>query len=134
MGVGLAAAHPVSLASPARHFMNSYFDRTATALWDGHWDTIVHTRNANDTERLHLEAAILCKFGKSLSLRGSAETVRMVLAAARIDAETREAQRMTRMRSAQLPRKNDDGIRTGIAAAALAAPPDNDDAAFDAAA
>ena len=53
--------------------MFAYFERVAAALWAGDWDTIVHTRNACDIERLHLEAAILCRYGKSLSLRGSAE-------------------------------------------------------------
>ncbi|WP_398472663.1 hypothetical protein [Tardiphaga sp.] len=82
--------------------MFSYFERVAADLWDGHWDTIVHTRNACDVERLHLEAAILCKYGKSLSLRGSPETVRVTLAAARIDAETRDARRRARVRQASI--------------------------------
>jgi hypothetical protein len=41
------------------------------------------TRNADDRERLFIEATILCKYGKSLSLRGSAEKVRDTLALAR---------------------------------------------------
>jgi hypothetical protein len=78
--------------------MFSYFERVAADLWDGDWHTIIHTRNACDVERLHLEAAILCKYGKSLSLRGSPETIRVTLAAARIDVETREARRLARGR------------------------------------
>ncbi len=77
--------------------MFAYFERVAADLWDGKWDTIVHTRSACDTERLHLEAAILARYGKSLSLRGSAEVVRVTLAAARIDAETRKVSRNRRM-------------------------------------
>lgn len=82
--------------------MQAYFERVAAALWAGDWDTIVHTRNACDTERLHLEAAILCRYGKSLSLRGSAETVRVTLATARIEVETREARRLVRARRASI--------------------------------
>jgi len=82
--------------------MFAYFERVATALWAGDWDTIVHTRNACDIERLHLEAAILCRYGKSLSLRGSAETVRVTLAAARIAAETRDARRRALVRQASI--------------------------------
>jgi hypothetical protein len=78
--------------------MFAYFERVAADLWDRNWDTIVHTRNACDIERLHLEAAILCKYGKSLSLRGSAEAVCVALAAARIDVETRDARRRARLR------------------------------------
>ena len=78
--------------------MFAYFERVAADLWDGNWDTIVHTRNACDVERLHLEAAILGRYGKSLSLRGSPEAVRVTLAAARIDAETRDARRRVRLR------------------------------------
>lgn len=60
-----------------------YFERVAAELWDGKSDTILFTRRACDKERLLLEAAILCRYGKSLSLRGSPEKVRAVLAAAR---------------------------------------------------
>lgn len=74
--------------------MFAYFERVAAALWAGDWNTIVHTRDACDTERLHLEAAILARYGKSLSLRGSAEVVRVTIAAARIDVETRRGRRM----------------------------------------
>lgn len=82
--------------------MFTYFERVAADLWDRNWDTIVHTRNACDVERLHLEAAILCRYGKSLSLRGSPEAFRITLATARIDAETRDARRMARTRQASI--------------------------------
>ena len=60
-----------------------YFHRIATELWDGKWETIVATRSASDRERLFIEATILCKYGKSISLRGVAEKVRDALADAR---------------------------------------------------
>ncbi|QUS40290.1 hypothetical protein RPMA_16690 [Tardiphaga alba] len=63
--------------------MTAYFSRIAADLWDGKWETIIATRGACDRERLHIEATILCLYGKSLSLRGSPEKVRATLAAAR---------------------------------------------------
>lgn len=81
--------------------MFAYFERVAADLWDGNWDTIIHTRNACDTERLHLEAAILCRYGKSLSLRGSAEAVRVTIAAARTNAETHDVRRRAHVRPAE---------------------------------
>jgi hypothetical protein len=70
--------------------MLPYFDRVAADLWDGKWETIVATRNACDRERLFIEATILCRYGKSLSLRGTPQKVRDLLAAARRCAGTED--------------------------------------------
>jgi hypothetical protein len=63
--------------------MLPYFERVASDLWDGKWETILTMRHAGDRERLYIEAMILCRYGRSLSLRGTPEKVRDTLAAAR---------------------------------------------------
>lgn len=75
-------ALPQRRASRPPH-RDPYFHRIADAIWNDEWDAILNLRTASDRERLFIEATILCKYGKSISLRGAPEKVRTVMAAAR---------------------------------------------------
>jgi hypothetical protein len=64
--------------------MPPYFERLADDLWDGNLSTIQSLRTMGDRERIALEATILTKYGKSLSLRGAPQQVQAALLAARM--------------------------------------------------
>jgi hypothetical protein len=60
-----------------------YFDMLADKVWEGNPDTISSLRHLGDRERNALEATILNKYGKSLSLRGTPAQVQATLHAAK---------------------------------------------------
>jgi hypothetical protein len=61
----------------------AYFDMLAEELWDANVLTLQAVRRFGDRERTSLEAIILNRYGKSISLRGTPEEVQATLEAAR---------------------------------------------------
>jgi hypothetical protein len=60
-----------------------YFELLADEVWEGNPATISSVRHLGDRERNALEATILNKYGKSLSLRGTPAQVHATLDAAK---------------------------------------------------
>jgi hypothetical protein len=63
--------------------MTPHFQLLAEDLWEGNLAAIQRLRTFGDRERVTLEATILSKFGKSVSLRGTPNQVQATLEAAR---------------------------------------------------
>ncbi|TWA97551.1 hypothetical protein FBZ96_106610 [Bradyrhizobium stylosanthis] len=59
------------------------FDQTADELWDLKLSAIVSIKAIDDKERGALEATILRKYGKAVSLKGTTDQVRDALIAAK---------------------------------------------------
>jgi hypothetical protein len=64
-------------------FMTPHFQSLADDLWEGNLAAIQTVRTFGDRERVTLEATILSKYGKSISLRGTPTQVQATLEAAR---------------------------------------------------
>lgn len=60
-----------------------HFDSVADELWEMKWTTIVSIKALGDRERSALEATILRKYGKAVSLKGTSDQVKDALYAAR---------------------------------------------------
>jgi hypothetical protein len=60
-----------------------YFEEVATSLWQLNWEAIVSAGRLGERERNAIEATILNKYGKSISLRGTPDCVRDAIQAAR---------------------------------------------------
>lgn len=60
-----------------------YFELLADEVWEGNTATISSVSHLGDRERNALEATILNKYGKSLSLRGTPAQLHATLEAAR---------------------------------------------------
>jgi hypothetical protein len=60
-----------------------YFELLAQEVWEGNASTISSVNHLGDRQRIALEATILNRYGKSVSLRGTPSQIQATLEAAR---------------------------------------------------